>query len=160
MNIWYECNGGAHFTTDLSIIIQIRWKIHFALIQSRVKWSLWYVAHGMCKHYNDVIMSAMTFQITSLTSVYSTLYSGADLRTHQSSASLAFVGGIHRWPVNSPHKGSVTRKYFHMMTSSRSFVARKPYNEVTLKPIFLRIWITMENRWWNAPLVLLTHISH
>ena len=29
---------------------------------------------------------------------------------HQSSASLAFVRGIHRWPVNSPHKGSVTRK--------------------------------------------------
>ena len=31
---------------------------------------------------------------------------------HQSSASLAFVRGIHRWPVNSPHKGSVTRKKF------------------------------------------------
>ena len=28
----------------------------------------------------------------------------------QSSASLAFVRGIHRWPVNSPHKGPVTRK--------------------------------------------------
>ena len=31
---------------------------------------------------------------------------------HQSSASLAFVRGIHRWPVNSPHKGPVTRKMF------------------------------------------------
>ena len=31
-------------------------------------------------------------------------------RKHQSSASLAFVRGIHRWPVNSPHKGPVTRK--------------------------------------------------
>ena len=30
----------------------------------------------------------------------------------QSSASLAFVSGIHRWPVNSPHKGPVTRKMF------------------------------------------------
>ena len=29
---------------------------------------------------------------------------------YQSSASLAFVRGIHRWPVNSPHKGPVTRK--------------------------------------------------
>ena len=48
----------------------------------------------------------------------STVYSGADQRKHQSSASLAFVRGIHRWPVNSPHKGPVTRKSFHLMTSS------------------------------------------
>ena len=39
-----------------------------------------------------------------------TVYSGADHRKHQSSASLAFVRGIHRWPTNSPHKGPVTRK--------------------------------------------------
>ena len=45
-------------------------------------------------------------QITSLTTVYSTFYSGEDQRKHQSSASLAFVRGIHRWPVNSPHKKS------------------------------------------------------
>ena len=44
--------------------------------------------------------------------VYSTVYSGADQRKHQSSASLTFVQGIHRWPVNSPHKGPVTRKMF------------------------------------------------
>ena len=54
----------------------------------------------------------MASQITSLTIVYSTVYSGADERKHQSSASLAFVRGIHRWPVNSPHKGPVTRKMF------------------------------------------------
>ena len=57
-------------------------------------------------------MSVMASQITSLTIVYSTVYSGTDHRKHQSSASLAFVGGIHRWPVNSPHKGPVTRKMF------------------------------------------------
>ena len=44
--------------------------------------------------------------------VYSTVYSDADQRKHQSSASLAFVMGIHRSPVNSPHKGPVTRKIF------------------------------------------------
>ena len=49
-------------------------------------------------------MSAMTSQITSLTIVYSTVCTGADQRKHQSSSSLAFVGGIHLWPVNSPHK--------------------------------------------------------
>ena len=56
-------------------------------------------------HYNNVIMSAMASQITSLTIVYSSVYSGEDQRKHQSSASLAFVRGIHRWPANSPHKG-------------------------------------------------------
>ena len=47
-------------------------------------------------HYNDVIMTTMASQITSLTVVYSTVYSDADQRKHQSSASLAFVWGIHR----------------------------------------------------------------
>ena len=47
-------------------------------------------------HYNDVTMTTMASQITSLTVVYSTVYSDADQRKHQSSASLAFVGGIHR----------------------------------------------------------------
>ena len=55
-------------------------------------------------------MSAMASPVTSLPIVYSTVYSGADQRKHQSSASLAFVRGIHRWSVNSPHKGPVTRK--------------------------------------------------
>ena len=63
-------------------------------------------------HYNDVIMGAIASQITSLTIVYSTVYSDADQRKHQSSASLAFVRGIHRGPVNSPHKWPVTRKMF------------------------------------------------
>ena len=66
-------------------------------------------------HYNDVIMGATASQITSLTIVYSTVYSaysGADQLKHQSSASLAFVRGIHRWPVNSTHKWPVTRKMF------------------------------------------------
>ena len=62
--------------------------------------------------YSDIIMGAMASQLTSLAIVYSTVYSGADQRKHQSSASLAFVRGIHRWPVNSPHKGPVTRKMF------------------------------------------------
>ena len=63
-------------------------------------------------HDNDVIMSAMASQITSVTIAYSTVYSGTYQRYHQSSASLAFVWGIHRWTVNSLHKGPVTRKLF------------------------------------------------
>ena len=41
-----------------------------------------------------------------------TVCSGADKRKHQSSVSLAFMRGIHRWPVVSPHKGPVKRKMF------------------------------------------------
>ena len=52
-------------------------------------------------HYNDVIVTAMASQITSLTIVYLIVYSGTDERKNQSSASLAFVRGIHRWLVNS-----------------------------------------------------------
>ena len=63
-------------------------------------------------HYNDVTMNAMASQIISLRTVYSTIYSGAEQRKHQSSTSLAFVRGNHWSPVNFPHKGPVTRKKF------------------------------------------------
>ena len=82
-------------------------------------------------HYNDVIMSAVASQITSVSIVCSTVGSSADQRKHQSSTSLAFVWGIHRWPVNSPHKGPVTRNMFPfddviMMTKSRFRVSVGP----------------------------------
>ena len=57
-------------------------------------------------------MGAKASQITCLTIVYSTVYSDADESKHHSSATLAFVWGIYRGPVNSPHKWPVTRKMF------------------------------------------------
>ena len=57
-------------------------------------------------------MGTMGSQINNLTIVYSTVYSSADQNKHQSSASLAFVQGIHRWPVNSPLKGQVMQIMF------------------------------------------------
>ena len=57
-------------------------------------------------------MSAMAFQIPGVSIVCPTVCSGVEQRIHQSSASLAFVRGIHRWPVDSPHKGPGTRKMF------------------------------------------------
>ena len=57
-------------------------------------------------------MGAMESHITSLTIVYSTIYSSADQGKNKNSASLVLVRGIHRWPVNSPHKGPVTQKMF------------------------------------------------
>ena len=70
------------------------------------------------QHHTDVIMGAIASQITSLTIVYSTVYSDADQRKHQSHVSLACVRGIHRGPVNSPHQGQWRGKCFHLMTSS------------------------------------------
>ena len=80
-------------------------------------------------------MDATTSQITSLAIVYSTDYSGADQRKHQSFASLAFVRGIHRGPVNSPLKWPVTRKMF-------------PFDDVIMCPSSLSwsirpIWIAL-----------------
>ena len=84
-------------------------------------------------HYDDVIMDAIASQITSLTIVYLTVYSE---RKNQSSASLTFVWGIHQGPVNSPHKGPVTRKMFPFddVTMCRGpackFIIQKDYSLV------------------------------
>ena len=67
----------------------------------------WTIANILATHYDAFIMGAIASQITSLTIVYST-----DQSKHQSSALLAFVWGIHRGPVNSPHKWPISRKMF------------------------------------------------
>ena len=91
---------------------QSKWKrvVYLAIIFKRSltkrHWSC--DSHRLPSHYCDVIMGSIASQFTSLTIVYSSFYSGADEREHQSSASLAFVRG----PVNSSHKGPVTRKIF------------------------------------------------
>ena len=79
---------------------------------SIISWSVSPSIMRWCQHYNEVIMGMIASQITSLTMVFSAVYSGADKRKHQSSASLAFVRGIHRGPVNFPLKWPVTRKMF------------------------------------------------
>ena len=73
-------------------------------------------------HYDDVIMTMIASQIISLTSVYSAVYSDADQRKHQSSASLAFVWGIHRDRWIPRTKGQLRGKCFHLMTSSWSLL--------------------------------------
>ena len=85
---------------------------------------------GVASHYGGVIMGAIASQITSLTIVYSTVYSDADQRKHQGSASLAFVWGIHRGPVNSPHKWPVSRKMF-------------PFVDVIMNAFINGIWSTL-----------------
>ena len=95
-------------------------------------WSL-----GSFVHYNDVIMSMIASQITSLAIVYSTVYSGADQRKHQNTASPAFVQGIQRGPVNSPHKGPVPRKMF-------------PFDDVIMEVIVICELILVIDGWGIA----------
>ena len=103
-----ECKGLLH-------------RLYHHLLQYATTWTVYPVSDFVSFHYNGVIVSAMGSQNTSLAIVYSTVYSGTVERKHQSSVSLAFVRGIHRCPVNSPYKGPVTRKCFHLMTSSCSY---------------------------------------
>ena len=79
-------------------------------------------------------MGAIASQITSLTIIYSTVYSDADQSKHQSSVSLAFVWGIHRGPVNSPHKEPVTRKMF-------------PFDDVIMYPVRVNISLDITRTW-------------
>ena len=90
--------------------------------------SLWYTLQvgTFMIHYVDVIMSAMATQITSITIVYSAVYSGVDQRKHQSSASLVFARGIHRWLDNSPQRGPVTWKRF-------------PFDDVIMRWLYLSV---------------------
>ena len=93
-------------------------------------------------HYNDVIMSAMASQITGVPIVCSTVCSVADQRKHHSSASLAFVRGILRWPVNSPYKGPVTWRML-------------PFDDVIMK--WLVPWAFMTKRNFMGPHLLETN---
>ena len=68
-------------------------------------------------------MGSIASQITSLTIVYSSAYSGADQWKHQSFTSLAYVRGIHRSPVNSLHKWLVMRKMRKMF----------PFDDVSMR---------------------------
>ena len=117
---WQGC-GYANVMRDGSFPQEMR----EALI-SKISWIFnYYCVEFIWLHYSDVIIGVMASQITSLTICYSTVYSGADQWKHQSSASPAFVRGIHRRPVNTPHKWPVTRKCFHLITSSWTQLLQK-----------------------------------
>ena len=114
--------------TVILILMQISCHLLIVVLSDRysivsVNWKNWMCANTwrnymclgtfkLCSHYNDIIMGTMASQITSLTIVYSTVYSGADQRKHQSSAPLAFVQGVHQWRMNSLPKWPVLRKMF------------------------------------------------
>ena len=72
----------------------------------------WYYTNAVQCHHGDVIMTGMASQISGVSIVFSAVCSGTDQRKHHSSASVAFVRGIHRGPVISPRTRPVTRKMF------------------------------------------------
>ena len=63
-------------------------------------------------HYNDVIMSAMASQITSLTIVYSTVYSRRRSKKTSKLRVTGPCGGNSPVTGGFPHKGPITRKMF------------------------------------------------
>ena len=87
-------------------------------------------------------MSTLASQIASLTIVNSIIY--------LSSASLALVRGIHRWAVNSPHKGPVTRKMF-------------PFDDVFMMLIVLFNWMQLQSKYnyfvWNGSICKCQKVS-
>ena len=100
-------------------------------------------------HYYDVIMGAIASQITSLTIVFSTVYSDADQRKHQRSASLAFLRGIHRGPLNSPHKWPVMQKMFPfddiiMLGQVMAFCVIEPSHYMN------RCWLIISEFLWHS----------
>ena len=125
-----QCNGILLLLARLQWVKAIYANLNHLLNRPKCAASSWlysskiqgFLRIGMCYsvwvyliriiHYDDVIMTMLASQITSLTVVYSIVYSGVNQRKHQSSASLAFVREIHRGPVNFPHKWPVTRKMF------------------------------------------------
>ena len=122
---WHVVDLRLHVATGLllsQVMACFHWLNQYWLIINR---ACWHLAEGdftetdlCCHHYIDVIMTTIVSQITSLTVVYSTVYSDADQRKHQSSASLAFVWGIHRDRWIPRTKGQLREKCFHLMTSS------------------------------------------
>ena len=114
-------------------------------------------------HYSDVMMGVLASQITSLTIVYSIVYSDSDQRKHQSSASLACVREIHRWipRTNDQLRG----KCFHLMTSSWNMstkcrplcsspivhVACVSQNRTEIQYLS---WCQISRNWWHHKLSL------
>ena len=74
-------------------------------------------------HYNDVIMGGMASQITSLTIIYSIVYSDADQRKHQSSVHWPLCGEFTGDRLIPRTNGQLRGKCFHLMTSSCSMAA-------------------------------------
>ena len=105
-----QLNQYGLYNYTLGVHLHTFYQQQFLLYEHRMKQPNHQIQYWLILHYCDAMMGAMVSQITGVTIVYSTVCSGADQRKRQSSASLAFVRGTHRWSVNSLHKGPGTRQ--------------------------------------------------
>ena len=121
---WLPCVSPWSWVICLIRSSHRKWPNRRAVCNGRQPPAKWAIAVIRGVHYSDVIMIAIASQITSVSIVNLIVCSGADQRKYQSSASLAFVRGIHRWPGKTPHKGPVKPKCFHLLTSSCDEVLR------------------------------------
>ena len=126
---WKKWPANSHFHFFISCDVFVRnKKPHFKLIWNKYSTPRYVLHRHLIRdtlqrrtadyHYDYVIMTTTASQMTSLTVVYSTVYSDADQRKHQRSAPLAFVWGIHRDRWIPRTKGQLRGKCFHLMTSS------------------------------------------
>ena len=117
---WFIFGARSSGTTRLTIrVLKLEYQgCHSAIIdngrnkRSFISSIIWRKFGSFILHYNDVMMGTMDSQIVGVSIVCSAVCSRTDQRKYQNSASLAFVRGIHRWPMNSPHKWPVTQKMF------------------------------------------------
>ena len=129
-----HCGWCSHRCTQISVD---GWRLPRSMADLWSDYSITALGYHRCAlpvsgliHYSDAIMSSMASQITNLTIVYSTFYSGADQRKHQSPASLASLWGDStgcRWIPRT--KGQWPRKCFRLMTSPCN---RDPGKELTM----------------------------
>ena len=181
-SLWRHCNERRRLTSIRVPIIKIRqphdclifiMRIHISgNILFILKWDpgVIYPSRRLDMerlHYDDVTMTTMASHITSLTVVYSTVYSDADQRKHQSSASLAFVWGSHRDRWIPRTKGQLRGKCFHLMTSSCLHVSgplwRNPAHKMAKMWSFDVYFVVRLNKSLNKPrnsLDLRRHDTH
>ena len=117
--LWRQCNGKG-FSCGLWLVAvavqagpspqNVRYSNSNGEHQSRGY--QWVIYRRSLINYSDIIMDPMVSQITGVSVVCSIVCSGGDQRIHQSSASKVLVRTGDWWPVNSPHKGTATRKMF------------------------------------------------
>ena len=100
-------------------------------------------------------MGTMASQITGESIVKSTVCSGVN-KKYQSSASLHFVGGIHRWPVDPPHKKPATRNMFSFDDVIMTRIRGEAWPQFSYHHPFLIAWC---KHMLGLPRTLWTHVT-
>ena len=102
-------------------------------------------------HYRDVIMGAIASQIISLTIVYSTVYSDADQRKHQSS------GEFPAQMASNAENVSIWSSWVYCTIYIESTVLVIAWKRVTYS--YLLCFNLYMCKWWCA-MIIDTHLQH